>query len=352
MRVAPPRGEVLQQQDSGTAGASRGVLIRALAATGAALLLAGCHVPGTSSSALTPENSSLTIAAAPQPGDAPLYIAQEKGLLQRSGLTVRIQNYPSVRAELAALRKGKADIAAGDYADFFYAQEQRHSPGMVIVADGYDAGPNVMQVLTLPSSGIVSPLNLRNKTIGTASPQLLPASTTGTPFSLETVATQSVLTNDGLTPGSVQWRPMPGSHLIGALRSGQVNAILVTEPQIYQAESELGAVSVLDSCSGQTGGLPLSGYFALRSFAGPHAAALSAFRSAMLQAQADAGQAAPVQAVMTHFEGLSTQTASLVTLGVYPTTLTAANLQRIANLMFFYGSLRRPLGVASMIFTG
>jgi NitT/TauT family transport system substrate-binding protein len=325
--------------------------IAAGCAAAAVMFLAGCHVPGTSSAAgRTASGSSITVASVPGIGSAPLYIALREGLFRQAGITVRIHSYSSVAAEVAALQSGKANVAVGDYSDFFFAQEHDARAPIVVVADGYDAGPNVMDVLVRPDSGITSPQGLRGKTIGTAAPQMMPVMANGQPYSLDTVAASSVLMNDGVQPTEVTWRPMPANDLIGALRSHLVDAILVTEPEILQAESQLGAQSVLDACSGENVSLPLEGYFAPASFAKQHGAALVAFRSALMRAQADAAQAAPVVAVLTRYAGMSRQTASLITMGVYPTSLKAASLQRVADLMSFYGALPHPLDVTHMIF--
>ena len=48
--------------------------------------------------------------------------------------------------------------------------------------------------------------------------------------------------------------------------------------------------------------------------------------------------------------GIDPATASLITLGVYPTSLDADRLQGVADLMFQSGMIRRPLTVSSMIF--
>src|SRR5262249_32264479 len=148
-------------------------------------------------------------------------------------LTVHINSYPSVAAEVTALRSGKADVAAGDYPDFFFAQEQDARAPIVVVADGYDAGANTMDILVRPGSPIASPQDLSGKTIGTASPQLMPYVADGPPYSLETVAASTVLENDGVQPTAVNWKPMPANELVGALRSHRVDAILVAEPQLF-----------------------------------------------------------------------------------------------------------------------
>jgi NitT/TauT family transport system substrate-binding protein len=318
----------------------------------AIMLLASCAHGTSSTASQAPAGSSITVASVPGIGDAPLYIALQKGLFRDAGLSVRIRSYTSAEGEIAALRSGKADVAVGDYADFFSAQERYAGSPMVIVADGYDAGPNVMEVLVNQGSGITNAQELSGKTIGTAasSPSLMPDTISGQPFSLETVAASSVLTNDGVQPTAVTWKPMPENDLIGALQHHQVDAILVTEPEIFQAESQLGAQSVLDACSGQTLNLPLDGYFAADSFAKQHGAVLAAFRGALTRAQAEAANATPVQTALTDYARMTKETASLVTVGDYPTTLNAVSVQRVATLMSFYGALPHPLSVANMIF--
>ena len=241
----------------------------------------------------------------PGVGDAPLYVARQQGLFRQRGLTVHLRSYPRWPSVMAALHSGQANVAVGDYADFFYEQEHDSSAPMVVVADGYDAAPDIMDVLVSPNSPITTPQGLQGKTIGTAAPQVMPESPVGAPYSLETVAASSALDNDGVQPNLVKWRPMPPNDLVSALRNHQVDAILVTEPEIFQAESQLGARTILDACSGETVNLPLDGYFAAGSFAANHRAALLAFRSVMIRAQADAVQPAPVQSVLRHYAGMS-----------------------------------------------
>ena len=77
---------------------------------------------------------------------------------------------------------------------------------------------------------------------------------------------------------------------------------------------------------------------------------VTAFRAALEKAQNQAGMSAPLQNALTKSAGLKAQTAALVTFGTYPTTLSAQNLQRVANLMFFYNALGSTLVVSSMVF--
>jgi len=326
---------------------------RTPAAAGAALLLggllAGCHIPGTSPAATGPALSTITVAAQPGVADAPLYLAQRMGLFRQAGLTVNIQNYDSVAREISALTDGGAQFAVGDYFDFFYAEDQPSHPGFVVVADGYDAAPSVMEVLTAPGSHLTTPQQLVGKTIGTPEPGVASFSPR-TPYSMETLATQSALTGAGVPVNRVHWKPLPSGQLVNALQHNQVQAIVATEPTIYQAETGIGAASVLDSCSGQTDSLPLDGYFTLGSFAHKDRSTVLAFRSALQKAQSAAGQTRTVQTVLASAEHLGIQQASLLTLGAYPTEVKASDLQRVAALMSAFHVLTNPLDVSRMVF--
>jgi NitT/TauT family transport system substrate-binding protein len=143
---------------------------------------------------------------------------------------------------------------------------------------------------------------------------------------------------------------MSATKLLDALKSHQVDAILATEPTIYAAESQLGAVPVLDACTGATANLPLYGYFTNKAYADRNPGAVKAFRGALERAQAQASMAAPLQTALTKSAGLKPQTAALVTFGSYPTTLSAPNIQRVVNLLFFFNALGTTLKVPSLVF--
>lgn len=310
-------------------------------------LAAGCQGNDTGIGS-APGGGKLTVAAIRGVDNAPLYIAASSGAFARAGLDVTIRSYRSVGQELRALDNGGVDVAAGDYVSFFYSQATSRRADLRVVADGYHAAPAVMAVLTNPNSGIVTPQDLAGKTIGTAQSQGIPIRP-GRPFTLETLATMSVLTNDGVNPDLVSWKPLPPGELISALFDHKVDAILVQEPEIFEAESSLGALEVLDSCSGATANLPLSGYFAVASFAHMHARALQDFRTVLQQAQAGAVLPGPVRQVLASDPGMTRQTASLITTGTYPTSLNAASLQRVADLMFRFEMLSRTLNVGVML---
>ncbi|HXC81324.1 MAG TPA: hypothetical protein VNV62_05660, partial [Trebonia sp.] len=155
--------------------------------------------------------------------------------------------------------------------------------------------------------------------------------------------------NDGVSPSAVTWTPTPGQNMLGALRTRHVDAILVSEPYIVQAEEDLGAVEVVDASSGVTSGLPLSGYFSLATYAHANPSTVQAFQAALDQAQSDCAQRGPVQAVLPQLTGMSAADASLVTLGTYPTSLNVGQVQRVATLMYDSGMITNPINVSTLI---
>jgi NitT/TauT family transport system substrate-binding protein len=305
-----------------------------------------CHVPFTSSPAALPSGQDLTVAVVPGLDNVPLTVAVKDGLFGRQGVGVSVEDFSSLAGAYSALVDGKADIADGDYTSFFYGIA--NNAPLRLVTDGYDATTGTVQILSLPSSGINSPESLAGKTVAT-----LPAPQSGMqsstlPYSIDQLAAEQVLQADGVNTTNISWDPMPANQMISALKDHLVNAILATDPQIIQAETELGAQEVLDACSGVTANLPLSGYFTTRSFASQHGAALQAFRAALTTAQADSAMRSDVQSVLRG-EHMSALDADLVNLGEYPTFLNVGQVQRIADLMTDSGVITTQLSVQSLV---
>jgi NitT/TauT family transport system substrate-binding protein len=328
-----------------------------LALASVALLATGCHIPGTAaasggatgSQAITVAVVSGARSAPLSLANAPLRVAVQNGVFSQRGLKVVIKSYPTLSGVIGALRDGTAQVASGDYTDFLY-QQYAGALNLRLIADGYDAAPNLMEILTLPGSLIATPQQLVGATVATPErvvsyPASVSTASASLPYNIETLATATVLRDDGISPSAVNWKPTPVADMIGELRSHQVSAILVPEPYVFEAESQLGAQELLDSCSGATTGLPLAGYFSLANFAGTHSAALDQFRSALLQAQSDAGMRGPVQAVLPGATGMSVQDAALVTLGTYPASLSVGQVQRVAQLMFDAGMIGNTINI-------
>ena len=75
---------------------------------------------------------------------------------------------------------------------------------------------------------------------------------------------------------------------------------------------------------------------------------LRAFRSVLLQVQGSSTTGRDVQSVLAHYSGESPETAAMVTVGDYPTSVNADSVQRVANLMADFGMLSGPISVGFM----
>jgi NitT/TauT family transport system substrate-binding protein len=317
-----------------------------LAALSLALAAAGCHVPGTSSASVLPSGQTLTVAVVPGIETVPLQVAAQQGLFKQQGISVTVKDYQSVSDAYNALIAGRVDVAEGDYTSFFFGIANLNAP-LKLITDGYDAAAGTMQVLALPSSGINSPSQLTGKVVATPEAQVAPYSNIF-PYSMDTLATETVLQTEGVSPSDITWDAMPQNKMLAALKDHQVSAIVATDPLIIEAETQLGAQEVLDACSGVTANLPLAGYFSTASFAGQHAAALQAFRTALTTAEADSGQRSNVQSVLRG-ENMSALFADLVNIGQYPSFLNVGQVQRIADLMYDSGMIISPVSVQGLL---
>jgi NitT/TauT family transport system substrate-binding protein len=338
--------EVLMRLVRAGAGAAASRL--ALVSVSAAALATGCHVPGTGGSGSTTTGSgSITVAVVQGVDNAPLKMGVQEGLFLQHGLTVTVQNYSSVGQVIQALDSHHAQIAAGDYTDFFDAEAG--GAKLSLIADGYDAAANSIAILTLPNSGITSPQQLQNLNVASPPSEGIPQHN-GLPYNMPTLTAEQVLQFDGLSPTSVFWKPLQPTDMIGALRGHRFKAILVTEPYIFEAEKQLGAVEVVDTTTGVTQNLPLSGYFSLASYAHQQPANVQAFQAALSQAQSNASMGGQVEGMLPQYTGMSKQDAALSTLGTYPTTLSVGQVQRVLQLMVDSGMITNPdFSVSSMV---
>ena len=320
-----------------------------LAAVSASLafLVAGCHLLGTSP-AQAAGGLPIMVAVVPGFANAPLQVAIKDGLFSQHGVNVTVQTYETLQQAYAALSSGQAQVISGDYAGLLYEQAHSARGPLRLIADGYDATPGLMEVLTLPGSAITAPQNLEGKTVATPPQQLAPFSGNA-PYNIETLATEAVLQSDGVNPTSVHWKAMPPGSMIGALRDRRVSAIVTTEPYVLQAETQLGAVELFDACSGVTASLPLSGYFTTASFARAHAAALHGFQAALNEAKASTAQLGTVRSVLRTLPGMTQGEAALVTVGEYPTFLSVGQVQRVADLMYGTGMITTTISVKSLV---
>jgi|HubBroStandDraft_1064217.scaffolds.fasta_scaffold13871_2 NitT/TauT family transport system substrate-binding protein len=296
-----------------------------------------------------PADQVVTVAAVPGIDNANLYLAEHDGYFTKAGLDVKIQPYSSVANEITALDNGSVNIIAADYGDMFFTE--LNNPIYKLLADGYDAAPGVIEIVTMPGSKITSPDDLAGQNIPVPDTEQVNVPQ-GDPDTLALASTVSVLQSDGVNLAAVNWEPMSQTQELDELVSGQVPAILVTGLGVYLAE-EKGAVELLDGCSGPTSDIPLDGFFANDAWLrdANHATAAKDFQQAIYNADASATMPGPIQAILPAYAGLSKPEADLIATGTYPLSTIVSSVQRTADLMSTEGMIKIQLNVSEMVGT-
>ena len=96
-------------------------------------------------------------------------------------------------------------------------------------------------------------------------------------------------------------------------------------------------------------GPALSGYFSTKAYAKQNSPLLTAFRNELQKVQANAALPGPVRTVLASENGMA-KSASLITIGSYPTTLNPASPTRVSALMFSSEILDADQNIPAMIF--
>jgi NitT/TauT family transport system substrate-binding protein len=127
----------------------------------------------------------------------------------------------------------------------------------------------------------------------------------------------------------------------------------VAEPFITNIQRTSGARAVLDTSEpgGPTAEFPVAGWGIMNTFAQRNPKTIAAFQRAIGRAQrlATTDRTTVVKTLPTYVRGIDANTASVVTLGTYPTSLNPIRLQRVADLMLRYGYLSKQVNVAPMM---
>src|ERR1022692_884189 len=178
--------------------------VTALTGLSLTMIASGCSLSGSSAATAAANDTTVTVAVVPGIDNATLELAQKDGLFTNAGIKVKIDAYATVSKEISALSSGTVDVAAGDYGDLFFAQANAPRPIYQIIADGYDAVPGVIEIMTLPGSRIKSPAQLAGQRI--AAPAIGRVGTpTDAPDSLDIATATSVLQSFGVNLSVGRW---------------------------------------------------------------------------------------------------------------------------------------------------
>ena len=310
---------------------------KATAVTAALVLaLTACGGDGDSGSSAD-GRTTVRVAALPLSDCAMLYIAQNRGLFEKEGLDVRVQQIQQSLQALPALSKGQIDmVASANYVTYFQAQDQG-TLDIRIVAEAIRAAPRMMDVLVPKDSDIRTLADLKGRKLAV-----------NVLNNVQSLTFNEILAERGV--GAPVYRQIPFPQMGAALDKGQVDAVHAVEPFDSSIQDESGARVLVDGASSPIEGIPLSGYITTSAYAGKNADALARFQRA-LKAAVKLADADPslVRAVLPTYTKVTKEQAEKIDLPVYPATMDATQITRITQLMQKQKMLKKPIDPASLL---
>jgi NitT/TauT family transport system substrate-binding protein len=322
---------------------ARRVRVRLTAlALGLCAAIAGCTSAGDADGAVAPsralvEQAALRVGVLPIVDAAPLQRAQSAGYFADEGLTVELVPVQGGAVAVPQLVSGELDLTFSNWPSLLLAQANGEGDFRFVSA-GYNAAPNTFLVMTAPGSSVRRPEDLAGKRIAI-----------NTFKGIVELISRSALQTIGVDANAVQFVSMPFPDMLPALERNEIDAAVMVEPFITQAATEFGAISVLDAASGPTDGIPLAGVATTAEFVQQKPHTVAAVQRALDRAQADLSDRSVVEQTLPTYSSITTETAVLLNLGTWPTTLDATRLQRVADLMREFGVLTAPLDVRPLI---
>ena len=318
-------------------------------AMSALLLATGCSVLNgssgsssdtTSASSGGLEKSTITVAAQPFVDAAPLYIAQQKGYFKAEGLTVKIVSLPSATVIIPKVADGSVDIGEGNFDSVISAQIKKVAD-FKFVGIASSGKPGAVEVTTMPNSGITNVQGLEGKTVAT-----------NTQSDVLFFALEADLKAANVPLNTVQFATITHANIPQAIGSGQVPAGLQVQPYLAEAARQYGVRPVVDVFSGPTNGLPYNSYFATSKLTTQDPKTVAAFDRALAKGAADAtANRKTIEQVLPGYTGVDPSIAALISTPNFPPALSAAQVQRDADLMTGFGFLKEKFDVTPMVWT-
>ncbi|ACZ84803.1 ABC transporter substrate-binding protein [Streptosporangium roseum] len=319
-----------------------GVRRACLAGLVAALALSACGgVDGGAarpSAGDGPEKTEITVGVVPVPSAAPLFIAIEKGFFKEEGLTVRTETIQAPQAVMPKILNGGIDTFLTSYVSLITIQDSGVAKLKMLV-ESQQGAPGVNGVLVTGDSPLKEIGDLRGKKIAV-----------NVVKALGEVATSAHLKAAGLTPADVSFVPVPFAEQLAALRAGRVDAAWTTEPYISAAKKDLSARVLVDTLTGPTEGLPLDGWAASADWTARNPKTAAAFQRALGRAQKlAAADRSEIDRVIPSFTKIPADVAAAMTLATFSTSLDAARIQRVADLMSEFGLTRTRIDATALV---
>ena len=309
--------------------------------------LTGCATGGGSAGGAGRPNGSvektkIRVGTLPVVDMGPFYLAIESGYFKAEGLDVVPVVMASGQASINALVNGEIDISMGSYPAAMLAQSKKVAD-FKIVAEALAAKPGHLVLGAPPNSPVKRMQDVAGRRVAVTAKN-----------TMCDLAPKAVLESHSVDFSKIQWVEMGFPEMIPAMQRGDVDAACLVEPWVTTAAKEIGAVPLLDGASGPTANIPMAGYVAdagAGKFASSSPNTIAAFQRGLARAALESQDRAKVESVLIKNVKIDEQTAEIMTIATYSTSLDARRVQRVADLMEHFGVLKEHLDVSKMIWT-
>jgi len=338
----------------GRVGRARRGSVRAvglLATILAASLTAGCGLfggddaeegSGNTTAASGPlEKDTLKVGVMVGIDCAGAQLALLNNAFEDEGLKIEAQTVQSGAIAIPQLAAGDLDITFGNWVSFIKAQSAG-AVDMKFISESYLSTPNSnFAVIAGKDSQINSPKDLEGKKIAV-----------NAKGNINELLLRAVLNANDVDFNKIKDNlvEMPFPNMAAAIENKQVDAAATLDPFITSAQKEIGAKIVFDlTGAGPTENFPLSGFAVTKKFAEENPNTVAAFQRALLKGQQLAADRSNVEAALPKFAKMDPQTAAIVKIGQYPTTIDPKRLQRVADLLVTYEMLPKKIDIEPMV---
>ncbi|WP_245744049.1 ABC transporter substrate-binding protein [Lentzea fradiae] len=287
------------------------------------------------------EKKKIVLGTMPVLDVASIHVALKKGYFEAEGLEVELKTIQGGAQAIPGLINQELDFTFGNWVSFFSAEAKEAAKavdGIKLVADGYQAKPEMFLILADGNSAIKGPKDLEGKTIAI-----------NTFKNIAELTAKATLEAANVDVSKVKFVEYAFPDMQAAVQNKSVDAAFMVEPFITRAQRAAGQVKVLDAATGPTDNIPIAGYATSGKFAKANPKTVAAFQRAMAKGQADAADRPTVEPLLVEYAKVDKETAGLVHFGAFPTTLDATRLQRVVQLMQRYQMLDKELDVKPML---
>jgi NitT/TauT family transport system substrate-binding protein len=310
----------------------------AIAALLVSVASAGCTSSAAAGSSAGPSGlTHVDVGVLPIIDDAPVFVALQHGLFRAQGLDVTPVTLNSGEAATDELLSGKLQFAFSNYVSTIL--DASSGAKLRVVADGTQTLPGTNVLMIAKDSRIRSVPDLRGMTIAVNSLG-----------NIGTLMVDSTLQAYGVPLNSVKFKAIPFPLMAQALQDRSVGAAWMSEPFSTEAGEQIGAEELADTATGPMTDFPIAGYATVLGYAQQHPSTVAAFQRALTQAEVLAANRSVVeQALPTYITGIKPQVVAAVHLDSYPTSLSEARLQRVADTMLQAGMLKQPFNTQQLL---